>query len=60
MNDVLNGRTIIMVSHRLSSIKDAHKILVLSDGNIVESGNHEELIHKKGLYHTLLQEQNIH
>ena len=44
------GKTVIMIAHRLSSITDADKIYVLKEGSIAESGSHEELLNKEGLY----------
>ena len=45
-----NGKTVIMIAHRLSSITDADCIYVLQDGEIAESGTHEELIRKNGIF----------
>jgi len=42
-----------VIAHRLSTIRHADTILVIQDGRIVEQGNHEELLQKKGLYHEL-------
>ena len=50
MKKVLMGRTSFVIAHRLSTIKDANRILVLSNGQLVEEGNHDELIAKEGLY----------
>lgn len=50
-------RTSLIIAHRLSTIKDADQILVLSNGEIVERGNHEELIEKKGTYYDMYQLQ---
>jgi len=50
---VLKGRTSIVIAHRLSTIKDADKIIVIYDGRIVEEGNHESLIEKRGMYYHL-------
>ncbi|MDQ0273273.1 ABC transporter ATP-binding protein [Cytobacillus purgationiresistens] len=52
------GRTTIAIAHRLSTIQDAETILVLHQGEIVESGNHQELLAKKGLYHKMYLLQN--
>ena len=51
LNKLSEGRTTITIAHRLSSIKNSDRILVLTDEGIVEEGNHETLIEKKGLYH---------
>lgn len=52
-NILMQGRTTFIVAHRLSTIKNSDKILVMKDGNIVEIGNHIELLEKKGFYYTL-------
>jgi ATP-binding cassette subfamily B multidrug efflux pump len=57
MNDLTVGRTSFIIAHRLSTIKDADTILVMRDGNIVESGSHEELLKKGGFYHSLYNSQ---
>lgn len=54
---MMEGRTSFVIAHRLSTIKEADTILVLQHGNIVEQGNHEELLLKKGFYHTLYHSQ---
>ncbi|WP_330587704.1 ABC transporter ATP-binding protein [Anaerocolumna sedimenticola] len=53
----LSNRTVFIIAHRISSIKDADVILVLDNGKIVESGNHDSLIAKKGYYHTVFNHQ---
>lgn len=55
--EVLKGRTSIIISHRVSSVKDADIILYLEDGAIAESGTHEELLVKKGYYAELYKSQ---
>lgn len=50
---LMKGRTSIVIAHRLSTIQRANKIIVISDGEIVEEGAHEELLSKNGLYHKL-------
>ncbi len=50
---LMKGRTSIVIAHRLSTIQRANKIIVISDGKIVEEGAHEELLSKNGLYHKL-------
>lgn len=57
MQSILSGRTALVVAHRLSTIVQADKILVLYDGSIVEAGTHEELVAKRGMYHQLVQKQ---
>lgn len=51
VNKLLEGRTSFVIAHRLSTIVNADKILVVNDGKIVESGSHEELIKRKGIYY---------
>lgn len=50
MNELTKGRTSFVIAHRLSTIKDADLILVMKDGDIIESGKHEELLEKGGFY----------
>lgn len=57
MNDLTVGRTSFIIAHRLSTIKDADTILVMRNGNIVESGSHEELLSQGGFYHGLYNSQ---
>ena len=57
MNNLLKGRTSFVIAHRLSTIKDADVILVMKDGDIVEQGNHEELLAKGGFYAQLYNSQ---
>ncbi|MEO0899469.1 MAG: ABC transporter ATP-binding protein [Bacteroidota bacterium] len=54
---VMTGRTSIMIAHRLSTIQAADQILVLNRGNIIESGNHKQLMELKGAYYQLHQKQ---
>ena len=54
---IMKGRTTIIISHRVSSAKLANKIIVLSDGKIVEVGTHESLIEKDGMYRDLFEKQ---
>jgi len=55
---LIAGRTTIIIAHRLSTIRNADKIVVLDGRRIAETGNHDELIKKKGLYHKLYSIQN--
>ena len=54
---LMQGRTSFIVAHRLSTIKEADLILVMKDGNIIEMGNHEELLMQNGFYATLYNSQ---
>ena len=53
MDNLMKGRTSFIIAHRLSTIRDADLILVMKDGDIIEQGNHEELIEKGGFYANL-------
>ncbi len=57
MSKLMEGRTTFIIAHRLSTIKDADIILVMDNGNIVEQGNHESLLKKKGFYYNLYNSQ---
>ena len=57
MDKLVEGRTSFVIAHRLSTIKNADLILVLKDGNIIEQGNHEQLLAKKGFYYDLYNSQ---
>lgn len=54
---MMQGRTSFIVAHRLSTIQSADVILVMKDGNIIEQGNHEELLKQKGFYANLYESQ---
>ena len=56
---LMKERTTLVIAHRLSTIKDADEIIVLSEGEIVERGNHTDLVEKNGVYKTLINLQNI-
>ncbi len=56
-NKLMNNKTSFIVAHRLSTIKNADLILVMKDGNIIEHGNHEELLDLKGFYYNLYNSQ---
>ena len=57
--DLRAGKTTIIIAHRISSIQHADRIIVLGDGVIKESGNHQELLALGGLYHDLFEKQRI-
>lgn len=54
---IMKGRTTIIISHRVSSVKNAGQIVVMDDGRIVEQGKHQQLMDKKGVYYELYQKQ---
>ena len=54
---LMEGRTSFIVAHRLSTIQNADIILVMKDGNIIEQGNHDELLERKGFYYNLYNSQ---
>ena len=53
----MKGRTSFIIAHRLSTIRDADLILVMKDGDIIEQGNHDELLAKNGFYAELYRSQ---
>ncbi|MDD7209147.1 MAG: ATP-binding cassette domain-containing protein, partial [Lachnospiraceae bacterium] len=57
MDNLMKGRTSFIIAHRLSTIKNADVILVMKDGDIIEQGNHEELLAKDGFYARLYNSQ---
>ena len=57
MDNLMKGRTSFIIAHRLSTIRDADLILVMKDGDIIEQGNHEELLQKNGFYAELYNSQ---
>lgn len=57
LNEFYKGRTVIVVAHRLSTVKNADQIIVLDNGKVVETGNHASLIEKQGVYYNLVKNQ---
>ena len=57
MDKLTEGKTSFIIAHRLSTIKNADLILVMKDGNIIEQGNHEQLMTQKGFYADLYNSQ---
>ena len=57
MDELMKGRTSFIIAHRLSTIKNADLILVLKDGDVIESGNHDQLMKKNGFYADLYNSQ---
>lgn len=58
LSKLLKNRTSIVIAHRLTTLKDAENILVLSNGEFIENGTHQSLISKKGIYYNLYHSQN--
>lgn len=59
LDDLMKGRTVFVIAHRLSTVRNAQQILVLSSGRVVEQGTHAELIKKEGVYKKLYQMQEL-
>ncbi|MGN0812670.1 MAG: ABC transporter ATP-binding protein [Candidatus Coproplasma sp.] len=53
MDKLMEGRTVFVIAHRLSTVRNSHAIMVLEHGNIIERGNHEQLLEQKGKYYQL-------
>ena len=58
MDRLMKDRTSFIIAHRLSTVRDADKIIVIDDGRIIEQGTHEELLEQKGYYYNTLNSQN--
>lgn len=58
MDRLMEDRTSFIIAHRLSTVRDADKIIVIDDGQIIEQGTHEELLEQKGYYYNTLNTQN--
>jgi subfamily B ATP-binding cassette protein MsbA len=59
INNMMQHRTSIVIAHRLSTIRHADEIIVLQKGNIVERGNHDELLAQNGYYKKLIEMQEV-
>ena len=57
LNEFYKGRTVVIVAHRLSTVKNADQIVVLDKGRVIEIGTHTSLIDKKGAYYNLVKNQ---
>nr|AAR01685.1 hypothetical protein [Oryza sativa Japonica Group]ABF98950.1 ATP-binding cassette sub-family B member 8, mitochondrial precursor, putative [Oryza sativa Japonica Group] len=57
MDSLMKGRTVLVIAHRLSTVKSADTVAVISDGQIVESGTHDELLSRDGIYTALVKRQ---
>ena len=57
MDELTKGRTSFVIAHRLSTIRNADLILVMKDGDVIESGDHKELMKQEGFYYQLYQSQ---
>ena len=55
--EFFKGRTVVIVAHRLSTVKNADNIVVLDRGNIAEAGSHRELTAQRGVYYHLVKDQ---
>ena len=53
MDSLMHGRTVFVIAHRLSTVRNSDAIMVLENGSVIERGNHEELIEQKGKYYSL-------
>lgn len=60
IDKAVEGRTTVAIAHRLSTIQKADMIYVLDGGKVIEQGRHNELIHRKGRYHEMVQLQELH
>ena len=57
LDGAMKGRTVIVIAHRLSTVRRANKIVVVKGGRVAEEGTHQELLSKKGIYAGLVQAQ---
>ena len=57
LEDYFKGKTVIVIAHRLSTVRNAGQIVVLDEGKLVEKGTHEELTENRGVYFNLVKNQ---
>jgi ABC-type multidrug transport system fused ATPase/permease subunit len=55
----MKGRTTLVIAHRLSTVKDADRIIVLDKGRVIDSGTHGELLAREGVYRNLVEHQLV-
>ncbi|KAK4252537.1 hypothetical protein QN277_014524 [Acacia crassicarpa] len=55
LDRLMKGRTVLVIAHRLSTVKSDDRVVVVSDGEVVESGTHEELLSNNGVYFALVR-----
>ncbi len=58
LSELCKDKTTIVIAHRLHTVRHADKLLVIKEGNIIEQGNHDELLAKKGVYYQMLEAEN--
>lgn len=57
LSEFFRGRTVIIIAHRLSTVRNADRIVVVDKGRIVETGNHDTLVQSRGVYFNLVKDQ---
>jgi ABC-type multidrug transport system fused ATPase/permease subunit len=59
LQTLMKGRTTLVIAHRLSTVKDADRIIVLDKGRVIDGGTHQELLGRDGVYRTLIEHQLV-